>query len=165
MFGKIAYGLSIGGTVLTGGRGTIIGTLKDSSGAIIPRADVTITNQQTGHRESTTTDLQGRYTSVPLPPGAGSMAFRRAWQNLLLPALDAFAPELLIVSAGFDAHRDDPLAELQLETDDYAWMTDELASLAARHSRGRIISLLEGGYDLDALAASAAAQVRALMHA
>lgn len=103
--------------------------------------------------------------NAPLPPGAGSMAFRQAWQNLLLPALDAFAPELLITSAGFDAHKDDPLAELQLETDDYTWVTDELASLATRHSHGRIISQLEGGYDLDALAKSAAAHVRALMRA
>jgi acetoin utilization deacetylase AcuC-like enzyme len=103
--------------------------------------------------------------NAPLPPGAGSTAFRRAWQNLLLPALDAFAPELLIISAGFDAHKDDPLAELQLETDDYAWVTGELAALATRHSRGRIISVLEGGYDLDALAASATAHVRALMQA
>ena len=100
-----------------------------------------------------------------LPPGAGSLAFRRAWQDLLLPALDSFAPELLIISAGFDAHRDDPLAELRLETVDYAWVTSELASLAARHSRGRIVSLLEGGYDLDALAESAAAHVRALVRA
>ena len=117
----------------------------------------------TGHADEH--GVANNIINAPLPPGAGSMAFRRAWQNLLLPALDAFAPELLIISAGFDAHRDDPLAELQLETGDYAWVTAELASLAARHSGGRIVSTLEGGYDLDALAASAAAHVRALMHA
>jgi acetoin utilization deacetylase AcuC-like enzyme len=100
--------------------------------------------------------------NVPLPPGAGSREFRLAWHTKLLPALDAFAPELLIVSAGFDAHRADPLAELELETEDYGWITCELAALARRHSGGRLVSLLEGGYDLAALAASAAAHVRAL---
>ncbi len=103
--------------------------------------------------------------NAPLPPGAGSREFRQAWRATLLPALEAFAPELLIVSAGFDAHKDDLLAGLELETDDYAWVTGALASVARRHSAGRIISVLEGGYDLDALAASAATHVRALMDA
>lgn len=101
--------------------------------------------------------------NAPLPPGSGSTAFRQAWRNLLLPALNEFAPELLIVSAGFDAHRADPLASLELETDDYGWVTRELVAIAQRHSGGRIISLLEGGYDLEALAASAAAHVTALL--
>ena len=101
--------------------------------------------------------------NAPLPPGAGGREFRMAWRSTLLPALNAFAPELLIISAGFDAHRDDPLAQLQLDTGDYGWITDELASVAKRHCSGRIISLLEGGYDLTALAASAAAHVKALM--
>jgi acetoin utilization deacetylase AcuC-like enzyme len=103
--------------------------------------------------------------NAPLLPGSGSTAFRQVWRNLLLPALDAFAPELLIVSAGFDAHRNDPLAQLQLETDDYAWVTGELISIARRHSSGHIVSLLEGGYDLDALGQSAAAHVRAYLAA
>ena len=103
--------------------------------------------------------------NAPLPPGAGSKAFRRAWQYGLLPAIEAFAPELLIISAGFDAHRADPLANLELKTEDFRWVTAELASLAQRCSGSRLISLLEGGYDLDALAASAAAHVRALIEA
>ncbi len=100
--------------------------------------------------------------NAPLAPGSGSTEFRRAWSRILLPALDAFAPELLIISAGFDAHRADPLAQLLLETADYDWITDELAALAWRHSGGRIVSLLEGGYDLHALAECAAAHVVAL---
>ena len=101
--------------------------------------------------------------NVPLPPGAGSNVFRQAWRRAILPALDAFAPELLIISAGFDAHSSDPLAQLQLDADDYAWITEELAAIALRRAQGRIVSVLEGGYDLDALAQSAAAHVRALM--
>lgn len=105
--------------------------------------------------------VAGNIANAPLPPGAGSAEFRRAWSAILLPALAAFAPELLIVSAGFDAHRADPLAQLRLETEDYEWVTGELAGICP----GRIVSSLEGGYDLDALAASAAAHVRALMQA
>ncbi len=100
--------------------------------------------------------------NAPLPPGAGSAEFRKAWERDLLPFLDTFAPELLIVSAGFDAHRADPLASLQLETEDYAWITSELVALAGRHAQGRIVSSLEGGYELGALAECVAAHVRAL---
>ena len=75
---------------------------------------------------------------------------------------EAFAPQLLFVSAGFDAHRDDPLAQGLLETDDFAWITTQLVGIAKRHARGRIVSTLEGGYDLAALAASAVAHVSAL---
>jgi acetoin utilization deacetylase AcuC-like enzyme len=81
----------------------------------------------------------------------------------LLPALDAFAPELLIISAGFDAHVADPLAQLRLTEADFAWITQELCALAARHAEGRVVSVLEGGYDLAALGSSIAAHVRALM--
>ena len=101
--------------------------------------------------------------NVPLPPGADGAAFRAAWSGAILPALDRFAPELLIVSAGFDAHRADPLAQLRLDVEDFAWITRELMTIAERHAGGRIVSVLEGGYDLDALAASAAAHVRELM--
>jgi acetoin utilization deacetylase AcuC-like enzyme len=101
--------------------------------------------------------------NAPLPPGSGGAAFRAAWTERLLPALDRFAPELLIVSAGFDAHKADPLAQLRLETADFAWLTKELVTVAARHGGGRLVSLLEGGYDLDALAASAAAHVHVLL--
>jgi acetoin utilization deacetylase AcuC-like enzyme len=103
--------------------------------------------------------------NVPLRPGEGSAAFRAAWVDTILPELDAFAPGLLIVSAGFDAHKLDPLAQLRLETADFAWITAELVRIADRHCGGRVVSVLEGGYDLDALAASAAAHVRVLMQA
>jgi acetoin utilization deacetylase AcuC-like enzyme len=100
--------------------------------------------------------------NAPLAPGSGSAEFRQAWREQLLPHLDAFAPELLIISAGFDAHRADPLAQLRLETDDYAWVTGELVALAGRHARGKIVSSLEGGYEISALAECVAAHVRTL---
>jgi acetoin utilization deacetylase AcuC-like enzyme len=82
-----------------------------------------------------------------------------------LPALDAFRPELVVVSAGFDAHRSDPLGQLMLDEADYTWVTEKLLEIAYRHARGRLVATLEGGYDLPALAASAAAHVRVLMSA
>jgi acetoin utilization deacetylase AcuC-like enzyme len=107
--------------------------------------------------------IAGNILNVPLRPGSGSGVFRSAWQAEILPALDRFAPELLIISAGFDAHHADPLAQLRLDTQDFAWITRELMAVADRHCGARLVSLLEGGYDLDALAASAAVHVRALM--
>jgi acetoin utilization deacetylase AcuC-like enzyme len=101
--------------------------------------------------------------NAPLRPGDGSAAFRAAWGDIILPDLDRFAPGLLIVSAGFDAHKLDPLAQLRLETADYAWITDELVRVAERHCAGKLVSVLEGGYDLDALAAASAVHVRGLM--
>ena len=101
--------------------------------------------------------------NAPLRPRDGSAAFRAAWSNVILPALDAFAPGLLIISAGFDAHVADPLAQLRLETTDFAWITDQLVAVADKHCGGRLVSVLEGGYDLDSLAASAAVHVRGLM--
>ncbi len=106
----------------------------------------------------------GNIVNLPLPPGSGPGAFREGWEMVLLPALDRFAPELLIVSAGFDAHKADPLAQLRLDTADFAWITRKLLELADKHGGGRLVSVLEGGYDLDALAASAAAHVRVLLH-
>jgi acetoin utilization deacetylase AcuC-like enzyme len=105
----------------------------------------------------------GNIVNAPLPPGADSVRFRSAFEERILPALDKFRPELLLISAGFDAHRRDPLAGLALETEDFGWVTDALGDLAARHAEGRIVSTLEGGYDLEALADSAAAHVRGLM--
>jgi acetoin utilization deacetylase AcuC-like enzyme len=105
----------------------------------------------------------GNVVNVPLRPNSGSDEFRAAWSGRILPELDRFAPELLIVSAGFDAHRRDPLAQLRLETEDFHWVTEELLSIADRHAGGRVVSALEGGYDLEALAAASAAHVRALM--
>jgi len=109
--------------------------------------------------------VAGNVVNVPLPAGSGSAAFRVAWSGRLLPALDDFAPELVIVSAGFDAHRRDPLAQLDVETEDFVWLTEELLAIAGRHAGGRLVSVLEGGYDLAALAESVAAHVRALMRA
>ena len=103
--------------------------------------------------------------NVPLAPGVGSGAFRAAYEAHVFPALEAFAPELVLISAGFDAHKADPLAGLMLETEDFAWVTARLCEIAARHCDGRVVSSLEGGYDLDALAASGAAHVDELIRA
>lgn len=107
--------------------------------------------------------VAGNIINAPLRARDGGAEFRAAWSQTILPLLDAFAPGLLIVSAGFDAHIADPLAQLRLETADYAWITEQLVGLADKHCGGKIVSVLEGGYDLDALAASAATHVRALM--
>lgn len=101
--------------------------------------------------------------NLPLAPGAGSAAFRAVWEREALPMLDAFAPELVLISAGFDAHRADPLAQLDLETEDFAWITHRLCDLAHAHAGGRVVSALEGGYDPAALGASVAAHVEGLM--
>ncbi|MFO1186332.1 MAG: histone deacetylase family protein [Alphaproteobacteria bacterium] len=109
---------------------------------------------------------RGKFRNVvnlPLPPGAGSQEFRLAMAKTGFPALEDFAPDLILVSAGFDAHKRDPLAGLTFETSDFAWVTRELKALAAGSAKGRIVSTLEGGYDLQALADSAAAHVAALM--
>ena len=105
----------------------------------------------------------GNIVNLSLPPGSGSTKFRAAWQNEGLPALRAFAPELLIISAGFDAHLADPLAQICLQTEDFGWITDALTAVADEHCNGRLVSALEGGYNLEALAASAALHVRRLM--
>jgi acetoin utilization deacetylase AcuC-like enzyme len=107
----------------------------------------------------------GNIVNVPLRPMAGSSQFRLGMTQRILPALDAFRPELVIVSAGFDAHRNDPLAQLMLEEADYTWVTEKLLEIADRHAAGRLVATLEGGYNLSALAASAAAHVRVLMSA
>ncbi len=104
----------------------------------------------------------GNVLNVPLSGGTDGAAFRAAVERLVLPALDAFAPELLIVSAGFDAHARDPLASLRLSTDDFAWVTHRLCDAADAHCRGRVVSTLEGGYDLEALARATAAHVQVL---
>ena len=103
--------------------------------------------------------------NVPLAAGSGSTEFRDAVVTHWLPALDDFEPELILVSAGFDAHREDPLAGLQFTENDYAWVTRELMAVARRHASGRIVSSLEGGYALSALGRSAAAHVRELITA
>jgi acetoin utilization deacetylase AcuC-like enzyme len=104
----------------------------------------------------------GNIVNAPLPPGAGSAEFRAAYEAIVLPAIERFAPEFVMISAGFDAHKLDPLANLNLDADDYAWITRRLAELAARHAQGRIVSSLEGGYSLTALRESVTAHVAAL---
>lgn len=103
--------------------------------------------------------------NAPLPPGTGSDAFRRAWGDRLLPAIADFGPDIILVSAGFDAHRADPLGGLELDEADFAWVTRALATVAADKCAGRLVALLEGGYDLAALGRSVAAHVAVLMDA
>ena len=104
----------------------------------------------------------GNVLNVPLPDGTGSEAFRDVMERVVLPRVDAFAPELLLISAGFDAHMDDPLAGMNLTTEDFGWVTMKLCDLADKHCNGRVVSSLEGGYDLAALGASTAAHVKVL---
>ncbi len=101
--------------------------------------------------------------NVPLQPGAGSREFREAWADTILPALRDFAPDFIIISAGFDAHERDPLANLNVQTADFGWVTLEIMKVADECCEGRLVSNLEGGYDLGALGASVAVHVTALM--
>jgi acetoin utilization deacetylase AcuC-like enzyme len=103
--------------------------------------------------------------NAPLRPGDGSAAFRAAFETRILPRLGEFRPELVIISAGFDAHMRDPLANINLAEADFIWATQKIMDLADGCAGGRIISLLEGGYDLQALGNSVAAHVATLMHA
>jgi acetoin utilization deacetylase AcuC-like enzyme len=103
-----------------------------------------------------------RMVNVPLAAGASGEEFRAAVTREWLPALDRFQPEMIFVSAGFDAHRDDGMAMLRLLESDYAWVTQQIRTVAARHAGGRIVSTLEGGYDLGALARSVAAHLEQL---
>ena len=115
----------------------------------------------TGARHET--GVAGNIVNVPFPRGTGSAAFRAAMSDQLLPALRGFRPELLIISAGFDAHHLDPLGGLQFTDDDYHWITRELLDVADECCPGRVVSVLEGGYSLEGLASGCAAHVRALM--
>ena len=100
--------------------------------------------------------------NVPLPEGSGGVAARRAVEEFWLPALEDWRPEMILISAGFDAHREDTLGGLKLVEADYAWMTAQLMAVAKRHAKGRIVSMLEGGYNLSALGRSAVAHVKTL---
>jgi acetoin utilization deacetylase AcuC-like enzyme len=106
----------------------------------------------------------GNILNVPLPPGTIGASYRRHFEHAVLPALDDFAPDFLLVSAGFDAHRRDPLAQMELEESDFGWITERLVEVAARKCDGRLVSVLEGGYDLRGLSDSVAAHMRVLMH-
>src|SRR3954463_8835564 len=103
--------------------------------------------------------------NAPLAPNDGATKFRAAFENLILPQLEKFAPELIVISAGFDAHRRDPLASLNLKAEDFGWVTRKLMDIADASAGGRIVSVLEGGYDLQGLQESVAAHVTELMGA
>ncbi len=116
-----------------------------------------------GTGSATERGASGNIINAPLPPGAGSEAFRAAMNATILPAIRRFEPEFLFISAGFDAHLRDPLAQLQFTTEDYRWATEKLCEIAEGCCDGRVVSTLEGGYDLDALGDSVVAHVHALM--
>ncbi|WP_297325881.1 histone deacetylase family protein [Nitrosomonas sp.] len=103
-----------------------------------------------------------RMINVPLPRGADGTVFRKAVTDIWLPALDAFKPEMIFVSAGFDAHRDDDMAQLQFDDDDYVWITQQIKAIANKYASDRIVSALEGGYELQALGRCVAAHIRVL---
>lgn len=114
----------------------------------------------TGHPRETGV---GNIINVPLAAGDTGVAFRHKYQTIILPALRSFKPELVLISAGFDAHKDDPLAGINLVEDDFRWLTEELLEIAACYANGRVVSALEGGYHLNALAASVAIHVETLL--
>ena len=118
-----------------------------------------------GRAQALVGTLLGVRPLLAIEDGAVVPAGKVRGAERVLPALDGFAPELILVSAGFDAHHRDPLAAIDLETEDYGWATTAIAEVAARHAGGRLVSSLEGGYDLVALGESAAAHVTALMAA
>ena len=117
-----------------------------------------------GTGDASETGVAHNVVNVPLPPGTDGVRFLAAWERTILPALDAWKPDLLIVSAGFDAHRADPLAQLRVESADFGRLTAALLAVARQHCGGKLVSVLEGGYDLDALAESAAIHVAGLLH-
>ena len=111
------------------------------------------------------TGVHGNVLNIPLPPESGGAEMRAAYEAQAFPRLRSFRPELLIISAGFDAHADDPLAQLNWQTEDFAWLTAQLCDLAQEICGGRVVSLLEGGYDLAALSAACRAHVEELQKA
>jgi acetoin utilization deacetylase AcuC-like enzyme len=118
-----------------------------------------------GTGEANETGIARNVVNAPLPAGASSAQWRHAVETKVLPALDAFAPEFILVSAGFDAHKADPLAQLELLEADFAWGAQALREIALQRCKGRLVSTLEGGYDLPALASSASAYLAALQRA
>jgi acetoin utilization deacetylase AcuC-like enzyme len=107
----------------------------------------------------------GNIWNAPLRPGDGGDRFKEAFESRILPALHNFGPDVVLVSAGFDAHKDDPLANLQLTEPDFSWATGKIAEAADQHAQGRLVSMLEGGYNLTALARSVAVHIGVLMQA
>lgn len=116
-----------------------------------------------GSGAATQTGAHNNILNYPLSEGCSTNTMRAAYDSEIFPAIEAFKPDLILVSAGFDAHRDDPLAALMWETEDFRWITHRICDLADKLCGGRIVSTLEGGYDLDALAASVAVHVEVLM--
>ena len=117
----------------------------------------------TGLETETGSETGAKIVNVPMPAGTGSEAFRAAYSDIILPALRQFAPEVIIISAGFDAHAADPMAHFRLQVSDFTWLTNQLLDIARACAKRRVVSLLEGGYDPRALAACVAAHLRALM--
>ena len=106
--------------------------------------------------------MQPNIVNTPLQAGSDGLAFRAAIERDWLPAIEAHQPDILFISAGFDAHLDDPLADIRLVEDDYRWVTQFIVAMADQYAQGRVVSTLEGGYDLNALALSATAHIEAL---
>ena len=107
--------------------------------------------------------IENNILNIPLPPNTMSKDFRYLYENKVFPALEKFSPDLLLVSAGFDAHASDPLANINLAEEDFAWVTGRLCDLADKHCNGRLVSTLEGGYDLDALAKCVTTHLKTLL--
>lgn len=133
-----------------------------------PRALFVSTHQMPLWPGSGAPDEKGAFDNImnlPLAPETDGQAMRKLYRETVLPHLWAFRPDLLVISAGFDAHSSDPLAQLNWRVEDFAWITQKLCALAAELCQGRVVSVLEGGYDLPALAASAKAHVEKLLEA
>lgn len=133
-----------------------------------PRALVITSHQSPlwpGSGDAADTGQCGNIMNVPLPPQSDGAHMREVYETHIFPRLDAFKPEMIFISAGFDAHQDDPLADLRWHETDFAWLTARICEIAALHSQGRVVSSLEGGYDLAALGRSAAAHVEELIKA
>lgn len=133
-----------------------------------PRA-LLITSQQMplwpGSGDPSERGAHDNVLNIPLPPGSDGYEMRDAYSHDALPRLRDFAPELILISAGFDAHQDDPLAALNWTTEDFIWLTQQICEIAAETCQGRVVSVLEGGYDLAALATSVTAHVKTLQEA
>jgi acetoin utilization deacetylase AcuC-like enzyme len=115
-----------------------------------------------GTGRASETGAHGNVINVPLRPNTGGAEMRAAYDTHVWPELEEFEPELILISAGFDAHADDPLANLNWQADDFGWLTGRICDIADAHCGGRVVSHLEGGYDLTALAASVTAHVTVL---
>ena len=127
-----------------------------------PRVMMVSTFQHPFYPYSGTEGRSGRMVNIPLAAYSGGVQFRKVVEEIWLPALNEFEPQIVFISAGFDAHRDDEMASLALVEADYAWVTKQIMDVAARHADGRIVSTLEGGYNLQALARSVAVHIREL---